>query len=134
VFRSVAFQCGGSSKYLGANGVTNDQVAAIFGSGQNNNTDAFTNSLVALGGIGGAYINGANETAIPAFDMTTFNAVQGSALFPNANSTANLFTKTSYIGAFSGTADTWAQGWTCNSSTANFGTGNSGLCTSLPTT
>ena len=31
-------------------------------------------------------------------------------------------------------ADTWYAGWTCNSATANFGTGNSGLCTTLPTT
>jgi len=134
VFRSVAFQCGGSSKYLGANGVTDAQVQAIFGTGQNNNTDTFTNTLAALGGSGRAYINGANETAIVAYDVSAFNSVQGSALFPNANSTANLFVKTAYIGAFSGTTDTWAQGWTCNSSTANFGTGNSGLCTSLPTT
>lgn len=134
VFRSVAFQCGGSSKYLGANGVTNDQVAAIFGTGQNNNTDSFTNSLVALPGGGRAYINGTAETAVAAYDVSVFNAVQGSALFPNPGSTANLFVKTGYIGAFSGTTDTWAQGWTCNSSIANFGTGNSGLCTSIPTT
>ena len=30
--------------------------------------------------------------------------------------------------------NTWYTGWTCNSSYANFGTGNSGNCTSLPTT
>jgi len=134
VFRSVAFQCGGSTKYLGANGVTNDQVAAIFGAGSNGNTDTFTNSLVAPAGGGRAYINGANETAITAYDVSVFNSVTGSALYPNSTSAAGFFAKTSYIGAFNGATDTWAQGWTCNSSTANFGTGNSGLCTSLPTT
>jgi hypothetical protein len=133
VFRSVAFQCG-ATKYLGANGVTNDQVAAIFGAGGNGNTDTYTNTLTAPVGGGRAYINGANETAVAAYDATAFNSVTGSALFPNSASATGFFAKTAYIGAFSGATDTWAQGWTCNSSTANFGTGNSGLCTSLPTT
>ena len=41
--------------------------------------------------------------------------------------------KTTYIGAVQDANDPWSQGWTCNSGTASFGTGNSGLCTSLPT-
>lgn len=112
VFRSVVMQCG-TPKYIGSSGVTEAQVAAIFGTGTNNNNDAFTPTLTNL------FMNGANETAVPAFDASTLGA---------------FFDKTSYIGAVKDATDTWYKSWTCNSSTADFGTGNTGLCTSLPTT
>jgi hypothetical protein len=111
-FRSVAMQCG-TPKYLGANSVTDAQVAAVFGSGANNNNDSFTNTLI------GMFVNGANESAVTPFDMSSVDP---------------FFDKTTYIGAVKDANDTWYKGWTCNSSTADFGTGNSGLCTLLPTT
>lgn len=111
VFRSVVMQCA-ATKYLGSNGVTAADVAGIFGTGTNNNNDAFTPSLASL------YINGSNENAVTAF---------------NANTLGAFFDTKTYIGAVQNASDTWYAGWTCNSGTANFGTGNSGLCTSLPT-
>ncbi len=112
LFRSVVMQCG-SPKYIGSSSVTADQVSALFGSGANNNNDAFTPTLSSL------FINGANESAVAAF---------------NASTLSSFFDATSYIGAVKDASDTWYAGWTCNSSTASFGSGNSGLCTSLPTT
>ena len=38
-----------------------------------------------------------------------------------------------YIGAVKDSTDTWYRTWTCNSATLDLGTGNTGLCTSLPT-
>ncbi|TPG43148.1 hypothetical protein EAH79_04880 [Sphingomonas koreensis] len=113
VFRSMVMQCG-STKYVGSttNGtVTADQVEAIFGSGSNNNDDAFTPSLVS------DYIDGANELAVTPTDPTSFDS---------------YFDKTTYIGAVKDGNDTWYQGWTCNSNAADFGSGNSGACSSLP--
>jgi hypothetical protein len=112
VFRSVVMQCG-APKYLGASGVTDAQVQTVFGSGTNNNNDAFTPTLTNL------FMNGPSETAVTAF---------------NANTLASFFDTTTYIGAVKDATDTWYKSWTCNSSTADFGTGNSGACTSLPTT
>jgi hypothetical protein len=122
-FRSVVFNGCGATPFLGANGVTNDQVSALFGSGSNNNNVNYTPTLTSL------FINGANETAVPAFNASTFNGevFNGITLTP-----AGFFDATSYIGAVRDASDTWYQGWTCNSSHASFGTGNTGLCTSIP--
>ena len=65
------------------------------------------------------FINGANETGVAVFD---------------AHGVSSFFDTVTYIGAVKDSTDTWYAGWTCNSSFADFGTGNSGLCTSLPTT
>lgn len=111
VFRSVVAQCGAPA-FLGANGVTADQVSALFGSGSNGNNSAFTPSLTSL------FINGANEAAVTAFNASTLNA---------------FFDATTYIGAVKDANDKWYEGWTCNSATASFGTSKTGLCTSLPT-
>lgn len=111
VFRSVQFQCPSGNAFSGRNGVTNDQVAAIFNAGTNNSS-TFSPTLSAI------YINGSAETAIPAFNAATINA---------------FFTTTSYIGAVRDTSDRWFAGWTCNAGYANFGT-TSSSCTSLPTT
>jgi hypothetical protein len=113
IFRSVAMQCA-TQKYIGSNGVTDARVAEIFGTGTNNNTDAYVPTLT------GGFINGATETAIP--------AVNAASLFA-----APFFDATTYVGAVKDASDTWYRGWTCNSATADFGTGNTGLCTSLPT-
>ena len=108
--RSVVLQCN-ATKYLGTGSVTAAQVAAAFGSGTNNNSDAFTPTLVNY------FVNGANETAVTATDPKTINA---------------FFDTTTYVGAVRNAADTWYSGWTCNSATINFGTGSTS-CTSLPT-
>jgi hypothetical protein len=111
IIRSVVAQCG-TPAFVGLNSVTDAQVAAIFGSGANNNNSAFTPTLTSL------FINGANETAVTAF---------------NASTIAAYFDATTYIGAVKDANDTWYAGWTCNSSTATLGTSVTGLCTSLPT-
>lgn len=118
--RSVVMQCN-AAKYLGSSTnatppvviTTAAQVAAAFGAGSNNNSDTFTNTLT------NTFVNGANETAVVATDPKTIDA---------------FFDSTTWIGAVRNAADNWYAGWTCNSATANFGTGNSGDCTSLPTT
>ena len=109
--RSVVLQCN-ATKYLGSGSITAAQVAAFFGSGSNNNNDAFTNTLASV------FINGANETAVTGFDAKALNA---------------FFDTTAYIGAVRNSTDTWYAGWTCNSATINFGAGSTS-CTSLPIT
>ncbi|PQM26756.1 hypothetical protein CVO77_17305 [Sphingopyxis lindanitolerans] len=122
IFRSVLMQCA-STKYIDS-GITVGAVASIFGTGSNGNDDAYTPTFTSL------FINGANETKVAAFDVSTLNA----QLFNGIELTrAGFFDKTSYIGAVKDASDTWYQGWTCNSTAADFGTGNTGLCTSLPT-
>jgi hypothetical protein len=109
VFRSVAMQCA-TNAFLGTGSVTDQQVAGVFNAGTNN-TSTFTATLT------GGFINGANETARTATDPQTVDAA---------------FTTTNYIGAVRDANDTWYQGWTCNSATANFGSTGT-ACTSLPT-
>jgi hypothetical protein len=110
LFRSVVMQCG-TPHYIGTGGVTDSVVALLFGNGANNNSDAFTPTLT------GSYINGANETGVLAYDVRTLSS---------------FFDTTSYIGAVRDAADRWYAGWTCNSSAADFGANNTGVCTSLP--
>ena len=105
--RSVALQCA-ATKFIGTGSVTAAQVEAAF-NGNNNNT-AFTPTLSSL------FINGANENGVVATDPKTV---------------ASFFDTTTWIGAVRNSSDNWYAGWTCNSSTANFGSGSA--CTSLPT-
>jgi hypothetical protein len=109
VFRSVAMQCAANA-FLGTGSVTDQQVADVFNAGTNN-----TSTLTAT--LTGGFINGANETARTATDPQTVDAA---------------FATTNYIGAVRDATDTWYQGWTCNSATANFGSTGT-ACTSLPT-
>ena len=109
--RSVVLQCN-AAKFLGSGTFTAAQVATAFGTGTNNNNDAFVPSLT------GQFVNGATEAGVTGFDAKTLNA---------------FFDTTTYIGAVRDAADTWYAGWTCNSATANFGA-TSTRCTSLPTT
>lgn len=122
VFQSVLMQCS-ATKYIGS-GVTAAEVQAIFGAGSNGNSDTYVPTLTSL------FVNGATETAVTPFDMSTLN---GQTFNSIELTRAGFFDKTTYIGAVKDANDTWYQGWTCNSGTASFGTGNSGLCTSLPT-
>lgn len=109
--RSVAMQCN-STKYIGTGSYTAAQVQSIFTGGTNAN-DAFTNTLTST------FVNGANETGFAATDPKTVST---------------FFDTTTWIGAVRNASDTWFAGWTCNTATADFGSGNSGNCTTLPTT
>lgn len=113
--RSVVMQCN-ATKYLGtgsgAAAFTAASVATAFGSGANNNNDAFTNTLASQ------FINGTNENAVTPLDTTTLST---------------FFSAVTSIGAVKNATDNWYASWTCNSTTANFGTGNTGLCTTIPT-
>jgi hypothetical protein len=106
VFNSVVFACSGSAYRADGNEAA---VQTIFTSGTNNNA-AFTSSLT------GTFINGANERAVTPF---------------NASTLSSFMVATTYIGAVRDSTDTWYAGWTCNSSTASFGT-TSGSCTAIP--
>ena len=88
------------------------QVAGFFGAGANNNNDTLTTSFT------NGFVNGANEAAVPAIDPTALGT---------------FFTPVAFVGAVRDANDTWYAGWTCNSGVANFGTTNTGACTSLPT-
>jgi len=109
--RSVGLTCN-ATKYIasGTAGIayTTGDIAGLFGA--NNNNDALTSTLTGL------FINGGNEGGLTATDPKTLDA---------------FFDTTNFVGAARST-DTWWQQWTCNSSYANFGTGNTGDCTSLP--
>ena len=113
--RSVVMQCN-ATKFLGSGSYTAAQVAGFFGTGTNNNNDAFTNTLTGTG----LYFNGANENAVTAFDATSLSSF---FQVPSPNR----------IGAAWAENNQWYVGWTCNSSTANFGS-TSSACASLPTT
>lgn len=101
-----------AGKFLGSGSLTAAQVSGFFNVAGRNNRDDFTSTLTG-------FTNGANEGGVVATD-------------PKA--TSAFFDTTTWIGAVRNAADTWFAGWTCNSSTADFGTGNTGACTSLPTT
>ena len=86
-FHSVFFSCPKSFDD-DADGVA----AAKFAAGTNNTANG-TSTLT------GVFINGANETAVPAYG--------------NLAGAHPFFQKVSYIGAVKDSADTWWQGWTC---------------------
>lgn len=109
---SVVLNCN-ATKFLGTGSYSAAQVQSMFNPTMNNNRDAFTPTFSSL------FINGSNETGVPAFNVTGLGA---------------FFTAVTYIGAVKDSSDTWFAGWTCNSAAANFGSGNSGNCNSLPTT
>lgn len=127
-FRSVVMQCLASRPFIGSplsgQTLTDADVAAIFNGGTNNNATTYTPTLTSL------FVNGANETAVTPFNAATLNGrtINGILVTP-----AGFFDTTTYIGAVSGATDTWYQGWTCNSSTAAFGTSVTGNCTTVPT-
>lgn len=104
VFRSVFMSCptsfSGNTASGGGTAITADQIAAVFNpSGvTTNNVAAGTSTLSAI------YINGANETAVPFF---------------NVNAVNSYFVNVAYIGAVRDAADTRFQGWTCGLYTAN---------------
>lgn len=107
VFHSFVMDC--ATAFRNGGNVTAAQTQGIFEGGSNNNA-GYTSTLTGL------FINGSNESGIPAFDPTALSS---------------FFDDVDYIGAVRDASDTWYAGWTCNSATANFGD-NVGDCTSLP--
>jgi hypothetical protein len=109
--RSVALSCN-STKYLatGTAGITytTAEIGGVFTG--NNNNDALTSTLTGL------FVNGANETGVPATDPKTFAA---------------FFDTTTWIGAVRNSTDTWYAGWTCSSANLSLGA-NTGDCTTIP--
>ncbi|MCJ2185574.1 hypothetical protein [Novosphingobium beihaiensis] len=100
-----------AAKYLGTGSYSVTDTQTQFGSGANGNDDSFTSTLTD------AFVNGTNESGVSPFDASTLDS---------------FFDTTDYIGAVKNAADTWYQGWTCDSSIAEFGSGEA--CTALPTT
>jgi hypothetical protein len=124
VFRSVVFG-GCTNPFANDGNVTTATLSTIFGSGTNNNNQAYTPTLASV------FINGANESAVTATDPTTFNAdTFAGAGQPNA-AAPNRLTAVTYIGAVQNAADTWYQGWTCSASYVSFGAGSTS-CTTTP--
>ncbi len=109
---SVALTCN-ATKFLGSGSLSAAQVSGFFNVTGRNNNEALTSTLT------NAFVNGANETGVAATD-------------PKA--TSPFFDTTTWIGAVRNADDRWYAGWTCNSPQADFGAGNTGACTSLPTT
>lgn len=86
-FNSVFFSCP-----TAFDDDANGQAAGLFNAGTNN-TATGTSTLTAT------FINGANETAVPAF--------------ANLPSISPFFQQAAYIGGVRDASDTWWQGWTC---------------------
>jgi hypothetical protein len=121
VFRSNYFACGaaGLSAETPQSGVTvtNAEQAAVVAAGTNNVTNGTAANALTSG-----YLPGSGATGVTAYNASLLN-LSGSA----------FMVSTSYIGAVSGSTDTWYQGWTCNSNRANFGAAGS-ACTTVPVT
>ncbi|WP_439491636.1 hypothetical protein, partial [Blastomonas fulva] len=102
-FESVFLSC--PNAFTDDGNVTVAAIQALFTAGSNNTT----NGTSTLSGI---FINGANETARPVFNVTAINS---------------FYNSVTYIGAVRDAADTRFQGWTCGlySSTP--------ACTAVPT-
>jgi hypothetical protein len=123
VFRSVVLAC--PTAFRSDNNVTPEAIAAIFGSGSNNNSSSFTPTLTAV------FVNGANETAVAATDPTTFNADTLAGTGQPNTGAPNRLEAVTFIGAVRNAQDANFAGWTCNASYVNFGS-QSGSCTALP--
>lgn len=110
---STVMSCN-AAKYLStgsyATGSTN--AASMFATGTNGNNDAFTSTLTST------FVNGTNETGV--------------AAYANIKTLSAFFDAVTYIGAVKDATDTWYRGWTCDTTTGAFGSGNA--CTALPTT
>ncbi|TCM18040.1 hypothetical protein EDF56_105389 [Novosphingobium sp. PhB165] len=107
---SVVMTCN-ATKYLDTGTYAAGTAQSMFAAGTNN-SDTFTSTLTST------FVNGANESARTAY--------------ANLTTLSSFFDNVAYIGAVANASDTWYKGWTCDNSTANFGSNAS--CTSLPTT
>ncbi|WP_159710493.1 hypothetical protein, partial [Sphingomonas sp. AX6] len=109
VVQSTVFSCTGGAFNDDGN-VSVAAIQAFFNAGANNNAN-FTSTLTDV------FVNGANERGVTPF---------------NASTLSSFFVNTSYIGAVRDAQDTWYRGWSCDSSTASFG--SNATCIALPTT
>ncbi|EIZ79910.1 hypothetical protein WSK_1505 [Novosphingobium sp. Rr 2-17] len=100
-----------STKYLGSGSYTASDTQSQFATGTNANNDSYTSTLTST------FVNGANESAVTAY--------------ASIKSLSSYFDTVTYIGAVSGSSDTWYKTWTCDNATASLGSGKT--CTTLPT-
>lgn len=107
VFNSFVMDC--ATPFRDGGSVTAAETEAVFDAGSNNDS-GFTSTLSMT------FINGANESGVPAFDPTALSS---------------FFDAVDYIGAVRDDADTWYAGWTCNSATVTFDADGSD-CSALP--
>ncbi|WP_431470807.1 hypothetical protein [Sphingosinithalassobacter sp. LHW66-3] len=121
-FNSMFFQCSpfaiAGTRGSGASAVTitaSDAEALLTAGSSANNVAGGTN------GVQNGFFPGSGATGVTPTNASTLPGNNG------------FLVNTSYIGAVSGSGDTWFQGWTCNSNRANFGAA-SGNCTALPST
>lgn len=112
-FRSVVLEC--ATQFRDDGNITAAEIAAVFGSGTNNNNSIAANTLT------NTYFPGAGATGVTAFNAATLNPAGESFLIA-----------TNFIGAVSASNQAEYQGWTCNSGYASFGN-TSASCTALPT-
>lgn len=110
-FDSFVMECNGT-EFVNDGSASGTAGQDAFAVGTNNDA-AFTPTLTNL------FVNGSNESGVMAFDASGVDAFFD-------------YTGPWYIGAVKDAGDTWFAGWTCNTSYADFGTGNTGDCTALP--
>ena len=89
--------------------ITADEQLAIVNAGSNNNVNGT-----------GAQLNGIYPVSSTSLTTAT-----------DPSSINSFFTSTNYVGALNGPSDTSFQGWTCNSTAAEFG-GSGARCTAVP--
>ena len=89
--------------------ITADEQLAIVNAGTNNNVNGT-----------GAALNGIYPTSSTSLTTAT-----------DPSTLNSFFTSTNYVGALNGPSDTAFQGWTCNSTSAEFG-GSGARCTAVP--
>ena len=89
--------------------ITSEEQLAIVNTGTNNNVNGVGSTINGVYPVGSASLTTAT-------DPSTINS---------------FFTSTNYVGALNGPTDTAFQGWTCNSTSAEFG-GSGARCTAVP--
>lgn len=114
VFHSMYLACS-AAPFEDDSDVTAATIATLFADPSNtNNVSNGTSTLASI------FVNGANESGRPAYNLTALNTALSTTFFTNVD----------YIGAVKNAADTWYRGWTCDSSFADFGSASA--CTGLP--
>lgn len=103
LFNSMFLSCpGAGNTYTGTGTLTDGQVQA--------QVEAGSNIVVGTSSLTGGFINGPNETAVPA---STFPTFLNTGVGLSGTTTTSFLTPVTYIGAVQNASDTWYQGWTC---------------------
>ncbi|WP_404480278.1 hypothetical protein [Novosphingobium sp. BL-52-GroH] len=110
---STVLSCN-ATKFLstGSYATGSTTAASMFATGTNLNNDAFTSTLTST------FVNGSGESGV--------------AGYTGIKTLSSYFDATTFIGAVKDASDTWYKGWTCDTTTGAFGSGQA--CTALPTT